>query len=311
MGGTNSRFAYFTVDTTGKLTLVDSIWLATGEAKSFDHLMKTLRMSDFPLKPYNADICSFGVPGPVERGGTYCNPPLIGWDIDINNTDGLSRAVLMNDFVAQARACLSPIALKAEVLLDGSSVKDGTIAVVGAGTGLGKAALIKNELVGYTTMPSEGGHADYPFIGARESVYREFLVEQTSKANITPNTVLSGSGLSLLHQFLTGSQMSPQEVSAAITLDSETCKWFAGFYGRLAKNFALESFATGGVFIAGGLAAQVPILVKHPQFAREFTGSDTYASLLKAIPVKLIKQQDSGLWGAAYYGQTLIERDNA
>ena len=40
----------------------------------------------------------------------------------------------------------------------------------------------------------------------------------------------------------------------------------------------------------------------HPEFAREFHLSDSYPELLKQIPVHLITDQDSGLWGAAVYG---------
>ncbi|MFC1769757.1 glucokinase [Nitrospirota bacterium] len=309
IGGTNSRFAYFTFD--GTLTLRDTIWLSTREADSFNGLVKTLRASEFPLKPYNADICSFAVAGAVERGGTYSNPPLIDWDIDVNSTEGLSRCELLNDFVAQAHACLSPIAGAAETVLEGVPVKGGTIAVLGAGTGLGKAALVKDEYGGYYyPMPSEGGHADYPFIGEREYVYRAFLAEATGSEDITPNTVVSGRGLSFLHQFLTGVILSPEDVSATLDTESETCRWFARFYGRLAKNFVLDTLATGGLYIAGGIAAKVPMLVKHPEFEREFTSSNTYAALLGNIPVKLISDQDSGLWGAAYHGKTVLERDN-
>ena len=56
------------------------------------------------------------------------------------------------------------------------------------------------------------------------------------------------------------------------------------------------------MYIAGGVAARTPALVTHPEFAREFRLSDSYRELLGQIPVRLIADQDSGLWGAAVYG---------
>ncbi|HLA27205.1 MAG TPA: hypothetical protein VJZ49_04870, partial [Syntrophales bacterium] len=55
IGGTHSRFAHFTADKDGELSLISHIWLKTAEADSFTSLLKNLKESRFPLNPQKAD----------------------------------------------------------------------------------------------------------------------------------------------------------------------------------------------------------------------------------------------------------------
>ena len=61
----------------------------------------------------------------------------------------------------------------------------------------------------------------------------------------------------------------------------------------------MQVVALGGLYIAGGLAVKLPALLEHPAFAREFRLADPTNRVLRAIPVSLITDQESGLWGAA------------
>jgi glucokinase len=64
--------------------------------------------------------------------------------------------------------------------------------------------------------------------------------------------------------------------------------------------------ATGGVYISGGVAAKNPLLVTHPEFAREFRNSPTYGDLLKTIAVRLVRDEQTGLFGAAWVAAHLL-----
>ena len=103
--------------------------------------------------------------------------------------------------------------------------------------------------------------------------------------------------------------MTPAEVVAEIGPDSETTVFFARFYGRAARNYALNLLALGGLYIAGGVAMKNPFLVANEHFVKEFGDSPHYGEVLENIPLTLILSEDSGLWGAAYYGaaQLVIE----
>jgi glucokinase len=274
-------------------------------------LLAQLRSSDVPLDLQDADIAVIAAAGPVERG-VYCAPPYISWDIDLTGKEIsgiMPRAVLINDFIAQAYACRSPVAPSARVILAGESVADGTVGVLGAGTALGKAVLAPLESGGFQALPSVGGHGYFPFLSEREFAFQKFYREKSGEHHITGNLVVSGRGLSCLHWFLTGQKASPEEVTTkGLHAGSETLAWAARFFGRVCRDFALEVFCRGGLYIAGGLAARTPGILCHSDFRKEFVDSPTMGHVLSVMPVFLMDDQNSGLWGAAFYGQQLLGR---
>ncbi len=310
IGATNSRFAHFEVDQEGKLSLVGTQWLKTQEFTSFGGLLEQVRSRDFSLGTEGADIAVIAAACPVE-GGVYCSPPYISWDINLSTAQkelGLNWSLLINDFVAQAFACRSPIAEAAEQILPGQGELNATVAVIGAGSNLGKAALVPDGSGGFVAVPSEGGHANFPFVSDREFEFQEFILRELGEEYVTANTIVSGRGLSSIHRFLTGEILEPREVTAKFTPHSETLIWAARFYGRACRNYALETLALGGVYIAGGVAPKVPSLVTHEAFAAEFRSSRTLSALLEKIPVYLNKNEESGLWGAAFLGLQELKR---
>lgn len=311
IGGTNSRFAHFQVNQSGKLVLSEFKWLKTAKSSSFTHLIANLKSSGFSLRPEEADIAVFAVAGPIEKG-VKCSPPFISWNIDISIAQkdfGLKNPLLINDFVAQAYACRSPIGEKAEQIKPGEIVQEATATVIGAGTALGKAALVPDGKGGYLAIPSEGGHASFPFESQSEMEFQKILIKELGDNYITWNKVVSGKGLKYIHQFLTGRKLETQEVVNELSPDSETLIWASRFYGRACRNYALETLSLGGVYITGGVATRTPELVTHKAFTEEFNRSDTLDDLLVKIPIFLMKDQNAGLWGGAFFGlQKLKEK---
>lgn len=308
IGGTHSRFAHFGADKEETLSLLETRWLHTADAASFMELIDNLRSAGMSLKPEDADIVVIAIAGPVERG-VKSSPPLIPWDIDLSSARkdyGFREYALINDFIAQALACLTEVGMSAKNVLPGGPEKNALKAVIGAGTGLGHAALVPDGKGDYLAMPSEAGHTNFPFVSKREYEFQEFLLTKRGERYITGNTVVSGQGLSYIHRFLTGEELVPAKVAERFTQHPETLEWAARFYGRACRNFAVGTLALGGVYIAGGVAAKSPELVTHKYFEKEFRSSDTLSALLKKMPVYLITDENSGLWGAAKYGVRLL-----
>jgi glucokinase len=285
IGGTNSRFAYFRVDTNRNLSFVESKWLKTRNSESFSDLLNQLSSSDFTLPLDEADAAVFAVAGPVEQG-TYSKPPNIRWEIDMS----------------------SPVIESAQQVVPGKIEPTAPLAVVGAGTGLGQAALAPQLSGGYVAIPSEGGHASFPFETQSELVYMDFLLQQIAAPYIRTEVVVSGKGLSLVHQYLTGKRLQPAEVAAELNKECETLNWMARFYGRVCRNYALQILALGGVYIAGGVAAKIPTLVTHQEFMKEFRRSETMGHVLEKIPVLLNTNEESGLWGSAVQSLELLRK---
>lgn len=300
IGATNSRFARFEAQGP-ELRLVHSVWLKTQEAASFADLLAQLKDSGLGLEPKDAAVTALGLPGPVQRG-VYCQPPYIAWDVDLSRDRswlGQGPVLLLNDFAAQAYACRSPIADEAQPVLAGEVDYSAALAVIGAGSNLGHAALLPEGPGRHRALASEFGHAAFAFVGQRELEYQRFLAEQTGEAMPSGDAVVSGRGLRCLHQFLTGQDQEPAAVAAGLGQDSQTLRWMARFYGRACRQWALAVLALGGVYVAGGLAAHAPVLVTHPEFGREFRQGGGLSRLLARLPVFLMSNQESGLWGAA------------
>ena len=314
IGGTHSRFGYFKVDEKGELSLVETQWIDTAKASSFSHLLDLLQKTPFSLSPEQSDIAVLAVAGPVTKG-VSSNPPNIDWSIDVSNSAEdfkLQRCRLINDFAAQAYACRSPAAESARPVLPGQIDPDATLAVIGAGTGLGMSALVPDGAGGYMAVPSEGGHGALPFESPAEFDFMKFIISELDVPYVENEFVVSGRGLSLIHQFISGEILTPAEIGNNIPQDSKTFRWMARFYGRACRNYALQVIARGGVYIAGGIAAKVPALITHPEFKLQFQKSKTMRTVLEAIPVLLITNEESGLWGAAYFAaQTLKQQGHS
>jgi glucokinase len=308
IGGTTSRFALFE-DRGDTLRLRSVERIPTSEADSFPDLLRLLR--DGPLGP-KLPQCRAGalaVAGAVQ-GGILADPPNIPWDIDIRSTNlsGLpGTVILLNDFAAQAYACKTAALDRAVTINAGQSDERGMVGVLGAGTGLGHGMLAPLPRGGFLALPSEAGHAAFAFVNQEEAAFEDFVRRELGLEYVYGDLVVSGQGLALLHRFHFGQNLRPEEVAAAMDETSPVLAWFARFYGRACRHFALNILATGGMVVTGGVAAKNPALVRHPEFWREFTNNCNYRALLQDIPVVLNTNEDSGLWGAALAAKLAAE----
>jgi glucokinase len=170
-------------------------------------------------------------------------------------------------------------------------------------------------------LPSEGGHSLFPFKGPEEEAFQEFLLRLTGRREATGDMVVTGSGLAALYAFHNGddflrpapeiaaeireASLAPSFVSGAGSPAARSLEWLARFLGRAARNFVLEVMALGGVYLSGGMPGHVPALLGHGAFEAEFRGSESQKELLKEVPVSLVSNQETGLWGAALHALRL------
>ena len=160
-------------------------------------------------------------------------------------------------------------------------------------------------------LGSEGGHSDISINSKEEFNFLRFF----KQSNVEWEDVLSGKGISNIYKFISRrsprtmisdeikrSNYDPELISKYRETDSlsqATFKWFIKFYGRCAKNLALDALAQGGVFIAGGIAAKNSSIFKSKEFKQEFLNSKKQKKLLEKIPIYLITNYDVSLYGAA------------
>ncbi|MGE4505266.1 MAG: glucokinase [Desulfovibrionaceae bacterium] len=314
IGGTTSRFAHFRLATDGGLSLLGQCRLASASAASFAELLAMLGPAGFSLALTQADAVALGVPGPV-RSGAYCDPPNTNWDIDLRSPGlpGLrkllerGRALMVNDFVAQAWAMRTSAVDGARVIQPGTPEPDRPVAIIGAGTGLGHCALVPAG-GGWAAVPSEAGHLAFPFRhDLHERDFERFARSRLGVAYCDNEDVVSGSGLALAAAWATGEDPAPEDAPALVAKSPEALALFARFYGRAARHWALAVTALGGLHITGGVAAHLPQVLDHPGFLAEFHDHPDYADMLASLPVLHVSNPDAGLWGAAFLGAGLLE----
>lgn len=290
VGGTRSRFAHFSMED-GNLRFVRTLKLSTTEAPHFTGLMDEVRSH----WPEVFDVAVLAVAGPVTRRERRVRLSNVPWPVDLDAAAPHlpEDTRLLNDFTAQGWACLCPehqqlLALTPGVIPQENGVK----AVLGAGTGLGLCAL----LPGPRVLPSEGGHSFFPLM-PDEVEYARFVLARGGR--LDGDHLLSGRGLTFLHAFHCGEDLTPPEVAAR--MNPTVLEWYARFYGRMAQAWALYTMAMGGLYITGGIAAANPAIVHHPAFKTAFYDCPGYEEPLHAMPVFLVQNTDAALWGAALY----------
>ena len=253
----------------------------------------------------------FAVAGPVEHNEIHLTNA--GWRIsadELRRGLGARYARLVNDFEAVAQAVphlrdrdLAPIGPSPTFDARG----DGTIAIVGPGTGLGVAGLV-NVGKAHIALVTEGGHASFAPTDELEMRVVEILMRKFGR--VSAERLLSGPGLLNLCGAmaeiagLPPDDRTPESITKIARGDSSSfeAKVFARFgaiLGSVAGDIALTMGARQGVLIAGGILPDAAQLLAASDFRSRFEDKARFKDYMRAIPTSLILQPYAGLIGAA------------
>jgi glucokinase len=312
IGGTHARLAFFDVNS-GDFRLVSAAVFPSREYSGLDQIV-TQFVDSSSLHP---DAACFGVAGPVRNG--HVETSNLPWTIEakrLANELNIPKALLINDLEANAWG-ISTLADKDVICLNqvkGQPV--GNQAVIAAGTGLGEAGLYWDG-TNYHIFACEGGHSDF---APRNELEIELLRYLSARfGHVSYERIVSGPGLVNVFHFLrdTGrgneptwltDEMQHSDPAAAISraaiagkcpLCEQALDLFVSIYAAEAGNLALKLLATGGVYLGGGIAPKLVAKLVGPLFMQSFVGKGRMQSLLEAIPVKVITNEQTALLGAA------------
>jgi glucokinase len=244
----------------------------------------------------------FAIAGAV-KGDAFAGPNL-PWTVrahELAEALELPSVVLVNDVEANARGIESLTPNEFAVLNEGDPFARGNRAVISAGTGLGEAGLYWNG-ARYTAIASEGGHADFaPRTDIELALYRYLAAEL---GHVSYERVLSGPGLENIYRFLGGDMRDAAAISEeaqhdSLSLGAHALELFASIYGARAGNVALAFMATAGVFLGGGIAPKIAGTLANGAFMRAFADKGRLSGLLREIPVSIILDDRTALYGAA------------
>jgi len=307
IGGTHARFALATIAADGAITLEDPITLHTDDHASFQTAWEDFRKQKGGVLPNAVALAIAGpITGDVIR---FTNNPWVIRPALVKEKLGVARYSIVNDFAAVAHAVAR--APEDQFLhLSGPEQPlpaEGTISVIGPGTGLGVAHLWRSADE-YRVQATEGGHIDFAPVDSIDDLILARLRKRHTR--VSAERVVSGPGIVEIYQALGAMEkralpevddieiwtrgMAGEDSLAAAAVDR-----FCLSLGSVAGDIALVQGGFGGVVIAGGLGYRLRDILPRSGFAERFQHKGRYEQLMASIPVKLITHPQPGLFGAA------------
>jgi len=317
IGGTKTDLGIYSIESGPHTPLVET------EVHSADYPSPQEMVKEFLARvKMSVDVASFDVAGPVING--HVKTTNLPWVLD---EDTLARDLnlkavhLINDLEAVARAVPALRVQDVVTISKGEPVANGPIAIIAPGTGLGESFLTWDGSQ-YTAHGSEGGHSDFAPTDGRQIRLLQYLLPRLGHVGV--ERVCSGIGLPNIYEFLRDKENIAERPEVAQLIasakdhtkaiveaaenpqnPSELCRtaieMLVSILGSEAGNLALKVLATGGVYIAGGVALHVLNFLQQPQFMQSFTGKGRFKDLMERIPIKVITTR-AALVGAATFG---------
>ena len=275
---------------------------------TFEQVMTDFMQQPWPKQnPHAIHSACIGVAGPVKaHTAKVTNLP---WQLDAEALAprfDIGKMRLINDFQAVGYGIEMLTPEDITQLQAGEPQPHGVRAVIGAGTGLGHGILIWQR-DRYEVFSSEAGHTSFAPIDELQMELLQYLQQRLD--NVSFESVCSGPGLENIYKFLLHKNAQPQTdaMSAArITqaafdqsdsLAQQALHVFVKIYGSQAGNLALTCLASGGVYVAGGIAPKILPALRHGEFMHAFNHKSKMHDLLKTIPVSVVTNPEVGLLG--------------
>lgn len=306
IGGTHARFALAEVANGRCQSMTAETVLRAADHASFQTAWEAFAATVGRPLPRAAGIAvAAPIQGEVLK---LTNNPWVIRPALIKSKLGLDEYVLCNDFTAVAHAVAG---LDAECLehLCGPEKElpgAGVISILGPGTGLGVAQLVRGRS-GYQVLPTEAGHVDFAPLDALEDAILTRLRARFRRVSV--ERIVAGPGLVDLYEALAAIEgravpqvdaktlwtaaLAGEDSLAAAALDR-----FCLALGAVAGDVALSHGAVG-VVIAGGLGLRLAGHLPRSGFRQRFVAKGRFEHAMDALPVKLLTYPQPGLYGAA------------
>jgi glucokinase len=317
LGGTHTRLALAELD--GNRVHLSRVT----RYRNSEHTNLDAILTSFLADGAQCATCCLAVAGPTD--GARVRFTNLDWVIETDHLAehfGFARCGLINDFsaVGWGLNTLTPDALA--TLQAGQPIVGGARVALGAGTGFGvslcawRGDYAGGDHVGghYQPLASEGGHVSFAPVNTEQDRLLVFL--RTLYGRVSVERILSGPGLVDLFRFClheagqAGSPLlateRPAEVISQAGLNqsdivaAHCLRLFAEIYAQTAGDWALAAQASGGIYLAGGIAPKLLPVLQSGVFLAAFNAKGRYRDWMAGVPVAVILDPDIGLKGAAY-----------
>lgn len=239
-----------------------------------------------------------------------------GWDFSITalrERFELRELGTINDFEALALS-LPHLDRSDRQRVGGGQVVDGApMAVVGPGTGLGVAGLVRAD-DRWAPVPGEGGHVELAPTDDLEVAVMKIV--RADRGRVSAESLLSGPGIRRLYRAiatvegLSPLEMGPRAITAYATEgeDAEhrrlcrlTAETFVSMVAGFAGNVALTFGARGGVYLAGGIICNLEGFYTETSFRQRFESKGRMSDYVRSIPTFFVTVETPALQGAAVW----------
>jgi len=306
IGGNHARFALADVEGGRVTRLSEAVTLRTAEHASLQSAWEAFGgQLGRPLPRAAAIAMACPMEGDVLK---LTNNPWIIRPALIADRLGVDRVTLINDFGAVGHAVVrvDPQHLSHVCGPDLPLPDHGVVSIVGPGTGLGVAHVVRRDNRDHV-IETEGGHIEYAPLDAIEDAILARLRQRYRRVSV--ERIVSGPGLANIYEGLAAIEgRAVQSVddkalwTAALagddSLATAALDRFCLALGSVAGDIALAQGANA-VVIAGGLGLRIAHLLPGSGFASRFTAKGRFEPMLSTIPVKVITHPQPGLFGAA------------
>ncbi|MEF2070799.1 glucokinase [Consotaella aegiceratis] len=306
IGGTNARFALIE-DAGAEMQRFPVV--RTADFETIEAAIRATVLETSLVRPKSTLLA---VAGPVDGDEIdLTNAPWVVRPRSMLSSLELDEVIVLNDFEAQALA-ISTLPVDDHHRIGGGTLHDGASrAVLGPGTGLGVAGLVRARDL-WVPVAGEGGHIDLGPRTARD--YQIWPHLEPIEGRVSAEQVLCGRGLVNLYRALCRADgVEPVlDAPAAITeaaivggnaKASEAVDLFAIYLARVAGDMALVFMARGGVYIAGGIFQRLISILKVDQIREAFENKAPHTDLLREIPLFVVTAPLAALTGLAAFAR--------
>lgn len=308
IGGTHARFAVAEVRDGQISAMVHERTLKTAEYVSL-HSAWEHYCEDLGRRPPRAAGVAVACPVAGQVLKLTNNPWVIRVDSLAEQLE-LEHFTLLNDFAAIAHAvAAAPEAVRRPVCgPEGALPETGAISVLGPGTGLG-AALVLRDREGVRVQATEGGHMSFAPQDSIEDAILRYMRKHYSRVSV--ERVVSGPGLVHIYHALgelEGRSMQAVSDKALWTrvlehpgedaLADAAFDRFCLCLGAVAGDLALAQGAQA-VVLAGGVTRRIGDRLIRSGFAERFGAKGRFETMMRGLPVQAITLEEPGLFGAA------------
>ena len=328
IGGTNSTFAIVGKTGCNFEIILSNRYPSQEISGPLEPIQETIKLAKEKIENLSIKAGCLSCAGPKQ--GNFCQPTNIEWAVEgdkLEEATGI-KIILINDFEAISYSLPLLDVNDPEQILeiphleqDHVEQSGNTVAVVGAGTGLGVGfGLISSH--GYIAGASEGGHCGFQDFDIETTELRNFMI---SKYDSPPDaeSYVSGQGINnLFDYFIEGKKVEindtlknilkterdqrPALISQAAKSD-KTCEdimvLFVKLYGKFTGDMAAAFMPNMGMFIGGGIVTKnEEYFTRDNTFITYFESNfcENIGRVLKTIPVYIIRNYSISLIGAAH-----------